>query len=777
MTNLPASSSDEGSFLLLDPRIQQWIWTQGWTFLRSIQQRAIAPLLTGQSDVILAAATSAGKTEAAFLPLLTRLLQDGGANGGREGSQAGLILSISPLKALINDQTQRLRALCELLDLPVLGWHGDVSAGKKLHFLQGLRGVLVITPESLEALFVNKGTTIPALATAIRSIVVDELHSFIGTERGKQVQSLMTRLDLAAGTRITRVGLSATLGDTTLAADFLRPGHKHQVTTIDTGSEGYELRLIVRGYLDSWEKPGSAATIAESPFDPALGTTIEHKEDNESQGSSKHAIAEYLYQNLRGSNNLVFPNSRGKVEEYADLLRRRSEQENVPNEFWTHHGSLSREIREEAEAALKQGSTAATAICTTTLELGIDIGNIRSVVQIGPPPSVASLRQRLGRSGRRAGEAAILRCLCREDKLTPKSPLSDRLREGLVQTIAMVRLLTQSWVEPPRREALHASTFVQQLLSVVAQRGGATAKELWATLVSSGTFSQIKKSEFVDLLRSLAAREILQQESSGALLPGSIGEKLINSYDFYSAFNSGEEFRLLAEGRTLGSIPIARPLTIGQRIIFAGRRWRVQQIEVQERLIVVFSDPGGAPPAFDGAGGRVHDRVREEMRNVLSESTPIPFLDLYATAMLEEARNAFRLAHLDETSIVPDGSGVLLLTWHGDWANDALALLLTACGHETTNEGLFLRVSNSTVLHVVRTLGGFVQQPAPTVKALRIRPKDAIKEKWDSLLPEPLLLRSFASSELDIESIPQVVLRLLDFTNELSSTGGLPKSM
>lgn len=767
MTNLPVSNSEASSFLLLDPRIQQWIWAQGWTSLRSIQQQAIAPLLAAQSDVILAAATSAGKTEAAFLPLLTRLLQ----GGGHEGSQAGFILSISPLKALINDQTHRLSALCESLDLPVLGWHGDVTAGKKLRFLQGLRGVLVITPESLEALFVNKGTTIPAFATAIRSIVVDELHSFIDTERGKQVQSLMNRLDLAAGTRITRVGLSATLGDMALAADFLRPGQQRQVTTIDTGSEGYELRLIVRGYLDDWEKPqAEATTVAADPvgFPSCAPNNVQ---DDDVPGSAKHAIAEYLYQHLRGSNNLVFPNSRGKVEEYADLLRRYSERENVPNEFWTHHGSLSREIREEAEAALRQGTTAATAICTTTLELGIDIGNIRSVVQIGPPPSVASLRQRLGRSGRRAGEHAILRCLCREDKLTPKSPLSDRLREGLVQTIAMVRLLTQAWVEPPRREAVHASTLVQQLLSVIAQRGGATAQELWTTLVSSGTFTQVTKAEFIELLHALAVKEILQQESAGALLPGPVGEELINSYDFYSAFTSGEEFRLLAEGRTLGSIPIARPLTIGQRIIFAGQRWRVQKIEIRERLILVSSDPGGAPPSFDGAGGRVHDRVRQEMKKVLSESTPIPFLDRFATAMLEEARTSFRLAHLDQASVVPDGAGVLLLTWRGDWANDALALLLTASGHETTNEGVFLRLSDATAPQVVHTLEQLAQQAAPTVEALRIRPKDAMKEKWDWLLPEQLLLRSFASSELDLGSLPGLIHQLLERIRDVRSTG------
>jgi ATP-dependent Lhr-like helicase len=751
MTNLPASVSEESAFLRLDPRIQQWVWLQGWTSLRSIQQQAIAPLLAGEQDVILAAATSAGKTEAAFFPLLTRLLER-----KERDSKTGFILSISPLKALINDQTERLSALCESLDLPVLGWHGDVTAGKKLRFLERLSGVLIITPESLESLFVNKGTFIPALAAAIQSIVVDELHSFIGTERGKQVQSQMHRLEVAAHARISRVGLSATLGDTALAADFLRPAFPQQVTTIDTGSEGYELRLIVRGYMDDWQKAKAKDSFVQEPDGAS-----ESFQSDEKPGSAKHAMADYLYRHLRGSNNLIFPNSRGKVEEYADRLRRRSEREGVPNEFWTHHGSLAREVREEAEAALKQGTTAATAICTTTLELGIDIGNIRSVVQIGPPPSVASLRQRLGRSGRRAGEPAILRCLCHEDKLKPDSSMSDRLRESLVQTIAMIRLLTQSWVEPPRQEAVHASTLVQQMLSVIAQSGGATAQELWTTLVSSGVFRRIDRTEFMGLLRELAAKDILQQESSGVLLPGVTGEKLINSYEFYSAFNSGEEFRLLANGRALGSIPITRPLTVGQRIIFAGRRWRVQQVETQERLIVVGPDPGGVPPVFDGLGGRVHDRVREEMRKVLAESSPVSFLDSNASAMLEEARATFRIANLGEVSSLPDGAGVLLLTWRGDWTNDALALLLTATGHETTNEGLFLRISKTTTSEVPSLLQRLAQPPAPTVNALKIAPKHAVKEKWDWVLPHSLLLRSFASSELDLDSVPSTVKQLL----------------
>jgi ATP-dependent Lhr-like helicase len=215
-----------------------------------------------------------------------------------------------------------------------------------------------------------------------------------------------------------------------LAAEYLRPGAGNDVHTIDAAAEGYELKLIVKGYNDEWVSPQSHGSDSDDA--EISKKSIDEREEKEQSGSAMLAIADDLYRHLRGSNNLVFPNSRSKIEYYADQLRRRCEKEGVPNEFWPHHGSLSRELTEESEAALKSGETAASAICTTTLELGIDIGNIRSVAQIGPPPSVASLRQRLGRSGRRAGESVVLRCFAAERKLTPKSNFSDRIREGLV---------------------------------------------------------------------------------------------------------------------------------------------------------------------------------------------------------------------------------------------------------------------------------------------------------------------------------------------------------
>lgn len=739
MSSLP-SNSETASFGLLDERIQRWIWSQGWTSLRAVQEYAIPPLLSGTGDVILAAATSAGKTEAAFFPLLTRLL--------KSNAPSKFILSISPLKALINDQTQRLAPICELLDLPVLGWHGDVPTSRKQKFLKEMSGVLIITPESLEALFVNKGTMIPAFAGAAQCVVIDELHSFIGTERGKQVQSLLHRLEMAADRKMPRVGLSATLGDESLAAEYLRPGAGNEVQTIDAANEAYELKLIVKGYSDEWvvpEKRQPDGNEAEVPDESSTET-----EEEQQSGSAMLAIADYLYLHLRGSNNLIFPNSRSKVECYADQLRRRCEREGVPNEFWPHHGSLSRELREESEAALKSGETAASAICTTTLELGIDIGSIRSVAQIGPPPSVASLRQRLGRSGRRAGESAILRCFAVERRVTPKSNFSDRIREGLIQTIAMVRLLISPWVEPPRPEALHASTLVQQILSVIAQKGGASPAELWTILVRSGIFDQIEPSDFSALLHELGARDLITQDHEGSLLPGVLGEKLINQFDFYSAFNTGEEFRLIAEGRVLGSLPIERPLTSGQRIIFAGRRWKVQDIDAHGKVIYVVRDRGGAPPYFDGIGGAVHDRVRQEMRQVLTEVEPISFLDPKAAEFLEEGRRWFKAAGLGEKRWSIDRNSILLLGWHGDPTHDSLALLLTAQGMQTSNEGAAVRVFSTDQQRLATLLQQIGSGPAPTILDLKIKPDHAIREKWDWALPEGILLRSFASAQLDL---------------------------
>src|SRR6185312_14682058 len=183
----------------------------------------------------------------------------------------------------------------------------------------------------------------------------------------------------------------------------------------------------------------------------------------------------------------------------------------------------------------------------------------KSVAQVGPPPSVAALRQRLGRSGRRPGEPAILRAYVVENHVTVESPVSDRLRESLVQSAACVRLLLENWFEPPREGGLHLSTLVQQIMSIIAERGGVTASELSRTLVKDGPFAGLSTGDLGKLLRELGRRELLVQDSSGALLLGALGERVVGHYDFYAAFASRDEWQIVQDGRALGTLPIDSP--------------------------------------------------------------------------------------------------------------------------------------------------------------------------------------------------------------------------
>lgn len=744
--NLPPSSSDSTGFELLESRIQRWIWAEGWTSLRDAQERAVPVLVNADQDVIIAAATAAGKTEAAFLPILTNLLN--------HDDPPGAVLYVSPLKALINDQWGRLSQLCEQLEIPVVAWHGDISSSKKHRFLKSSEGVLLITPESLEALFVNRGSSLSGVFQNLRYIVVDELHAFIGSERGKQLQSLMHRVELVAGRRLPRVGLSATLGDMRLGSEFLRPGGADTVTVIESKNSNQEIQVQVRGYIQppmSQIQKTAAAVREGENTDANISVQDKDEDDDESKASPDFAIADHLYKVLRGSNNLIFPNSRSQVEWYADQLRRRCERDSVPNEFWPHHGSLSKDLREQAEHALKAGNHAASAICTTTLELGIDIGSIKTVAQIGSPPSVASLRQRLGRSGRRPGEKATLRVYCKESPLADGSSLSDQLRQGLVQTIAMIRLLTRGWFEPPRAQGVHASTLVQQCLSIIAQRGGASAGDLWKSLVAEGAFPNVEKSDFLGLLKSLGEHELIVQDSSGLLLPGTVGERLINHYEFYSAFTSDEEFRLVCDGRALGSVPVSRPLTKDQRIIFGGRRWQVRDVDLKAKVIIVSAARGGAPPQFEGLGAMVHDAVRAEMRVVLEESAPCPFIDTGAQSLLAEARKIFTALRLAERHLIESGGKCYLISWLGDYANDALRLMLNHVGTPCENAGLFMEIG-ADIESAEAALNAVGKLDASNLASILANVENMQREKWDWALPESLLMKSFASISLDLKA-------------------------
>lgn len=743
--SLPVSNSNNtsNSFSLLDERIQRWIWQSGWVELKDAQEQAIPVILAGETDVIIAAATASGKTEAAFLPILTRLLSE---------PEMGCVVYISPLKALINDQWWRLEGLCEKLEIRVTPWHGDSSSTKKRQFLKSPQGCLLITPESMEALLMSNGHALQGLFGKLRYLVIDELHAFIGTERGKQLQSLMHRIDIALKRFTPRIALSATLGDMSKAAEFLRPNANNAVKVIVSNDASQELKVIVKGFIDLPPRLNDKEIAVCDDVD---------FEDTVPQGML--SISKHLFKTLRGSNNLVFPNSRSNVEFYADCLRRYCDRKGLPNEFWPHHGSLAKDIREETETALKTKDRPASAICTTTLEMGIDLGAVKSVAQIGCAPSVASLRQRLGRSGRR-GEAAILRCYALEAEINANSSLSDLLRESLVQSIAQIRLLVHGWYEPPRIEGLHLSTLIQQLLSLIAQYGGLHAATAWSVLCGSGVFVNVSKQDFALLLRELAKKEILTQTHTGLLLHGRVGEKLVNHYSFYAAFSSEEEFRLICGGKSLGSLPLSQPVEQGSYLIFAGRRWQVQSLDIEKKVIVVIPSIGGKLPKFDGGSIFVDDGVRQEMRQVLLETAPISFLDTIATQLLQDALATFHRMKLDTEVMLVSANNVQLFLWRGDRIMNTIVLILKQRGFNAENAGLYINIKTDKPEILFDTLRSLAASPPPDPIILVTNVMNKWVEKWDNLLPDELLARNYSSHMLDVvgghEAIKTLVQQL-----------------
>ncbi|EKD37903.1 MAG: hypothetical protein ACD_75C00946G0001 [uncultured bacterium] len=725
---LPPSSSEESqAFFLLDEKVRRWVWEQGWTALRDAQEQAVAPILAGDTDVIIAAATATGKTEAAFLPICSRLLA--------EENQNACVVYLSPLKALINDQFSRMEQLCERLDIPVHPWHGDISGSKKGKFIKKPTGILLITPESVESLFVNHGTSIPQLFGNLLYIVVDELHSFIGSERGQQLQSLLHRIEFAIKRKVPRIGLSATIGDMQLAARFMRPGGATETEMIVSTATGQELKLLLKGYIQT--PPGLI---------PAEETEDEFQPD-----SSQSEIGGNLFETLRGSSNLIFANKRQSVEYFADLLRNMCEEQCLPNEFWPHHGSLSKGLREDAEAAIKDKSRPVSIVCTSTLEMGIDIGSVVSIAQVGVPPSVASMRQRLGRSGRRDSDPAILRIYIQEDELTEKSDPSDCLRSGLVQTIAMVRLLLAKWYEPPPYGGLHLSTLVQQMLSLIAQYGGVTAAQAYNVLCKNGPFPFVSQHMFGDFLRSLGDQRLIMQASDGLLLHGQLGERIVNHYSFYTAFSTPEEYRLVSGDRTLGTLPIDRPVAVDSLLIFGGRRWLVVEVDSAKKVIVLKPAKGGIPPRFDGQAGWVHDRIRQEMFAVYSEKSVPVFLDVQAKKLLAEARDNFNRFDLANTRVLAQGRTTYLYCWMGDRVMDTLAAMLSAKGMKAANKGIAIAVTNASPDEVQKCLRALQKEGVPDVYELARSVANKAIEKYDLFLTDELLSADFAVSKLDAD--------------------------
>ena len=619
-----------------------------------------------------------------------------------------------------------MHIFCERMDVPVYPWHGDVGQISRRRFFAEPRGVVLITPESLESLLLRQGTDLRRLFGSLRAVVVDELHAFIGNVRGRQLQSLLHRLEAQLGQRVQRIGLSATLGDVALAANFLRPGFGGSVRVVAPVGEKRNLQLAVKAVL----QPNA---ITPSPQD------------------ADGIIASELFKHLQGANYLVFPAGVGMVEFYADALRKHCENAGVPVTYFPHHGRLSKSEREETEAELKRGSLPVSAICTTTLEVGIDIGAIKGVVQIGAPQTVVSLCQRVGRAGRREGDTAVLRQYCIAETLNPSADCLDSLYADLVQAVAVIQLFIAKWYEPPRDGALHYSTLIQQVLSLIGERHGLTAAQVYQVLCVSGPFKNVGEADFIAILRALVASDLVVQDANKLLLHGIRGERAVNHYSFYAAFPDSKEYRLRHAGKELGTLPLQATSARGDPLTFAGRRWCIETIDHEKRLVNLAASATGKLPRTRGDGFPVHHRVRQQMREILAGGELPSWLDATAKSLVRDAQLQYSALKLDTVGYATEGRTVYLFLWQGDCVQTAFAALLRHQGLIAANEGLSIRVTHTSIGAVAKCLSLIATQPCPAPQDVLDRKNVGNVEKWDWVLPDDLFLAGYASRALAVD--------------------------
>ncbi|GGO76781.1 ATP-dependent helicase [Marinobacterium nitratireducens] len=714
----------------LSAGVQRWIYRQGWRSLRPVQVEAIEPIQARDRDIVISASTAAGKTEAFFLPAMSVV----------DTEQDGFsIIYISPLKALINDQHRRLEMLSEFTGIPVTPWHGDVSSSLKGKVRKRPKGILLITPESLEAMLMRHVGWSEEAFRHLQYCVIDEYHAFIGTERGQQLVSLLERVQALVHEVVPRVALSATLGDLATVVQTLRPGAGVPCHIIESKGTHSSLMFRLKGYEDPEIGPQPSKDVLERLAIPRINGEI--------------------FKVCRGGFHLIFANSRRNTELHASSLSDMCEQAHVPNEFFPHHGSLSKEHREYVESRMQKGDRPTSTICTMTLELGIDIGKVDSIIQVGTPHSVSSLRQRLGRSGRRGGPAA-LRMLIKESELSAKSTIQDRLRLHLFQSIALVRLLLFSrWYEPPDSTLYHFSTLLHQIMALIAQWGGVRAEQLYKQLCRQGPFGRVSVTQFTQLLRHMGETELISQMGNGELVLGLAGEKMVDDYRFYAAFKTPEEFRIIANGKTLGTLTANEPLIEGQMIIFSGRRWRVDHVDTQVLAVYVSQSRQGQPPLFGGSGAPVHRRVREEMLALYREGqytlpaggSEVDYLDDEAKRLFEQGLGAFRTLNLAEDVLIEERGATYVVPWLGDKECYTLAAWLTSPRQEVGTFAGIIEVPGMTKKQVVDSFTRFSYATITEAK-LAERVADKLTEKFDEWLPEELLNEGYGAKFFDISA-------------------------
>ena len=730
------------------PFIQDYIYHSGWQSLRGVQNAAGEAIFGTEENVLLTASTASGKTEAAFFPILTLLDENPSKTVG--------VLYIAPLKALINDQFGRLSELCEEEGIVVTRWHGDAAVSRKQKLLRHPSGILQITPESLEAMLINKHMEIPSLFGDLRFIVIDEIHSLLRADRGLQTFCLIERLCRLAGCSPRRIGLSATIGNPEDAGRFLAAGSGRGtiIPRFDGGREVW--RLSMEHFYNTEPQADDGLSI------PADTPVMEPATDHAPQGADP-GIG-YIFEHTRGKKCLVFTNSREECESVCQSLRQYCEANHEPDRFLIHHGNLSASYRESAEEEMKDDDSLMSVCATATLELGIDIGRLERAFQIDAPFTVSGFLQRMGRTGRR-GDPPEMWFVMREDHQEARAMLPDTIPWYLVQGIALVQLYAEErFVEPPRMDRLPYSLLYHQTMSTLASCGEMTPSALASRVLTLSCFHRVTQDDYRLLLHHLLETDHIQRTEQGGLILGLAGERVVSQYKFYAVFQENIEYTVHAGSEQLGTI--VKPPPVGDKIAIAGRVWVVDEVDHKRRDVYCTLVKGNIPAFFGLVAGDIHTRILEKMQEVLSGDRQYPYLMPHARCRLAQARDVFQKSRMSRRPLVHLGGNMwALFPWLGSYAFLALERFLKIrCAKQLGLKGLnasrpyymqFTLQVDETEFYAI--VSEEAEKPLDPME-LVYPGENPVFEKYDEYLPPLLVQKGFACGVLDVDGMKQRVL-------------------
>jgi ATP-dependent helicase Lhr and Lhr-like helicase len=613
----------------LHPQLQAYV-KEKWKGLTEIQLKAFDPIFDGQSCTV-EAPTSGGKTEAVLFPLLSRIKRD--KNAGFK------VLYIAPLKALLNDLDLRIMPYAEKCFMKAFKWHGDVSQAEKIKQMIFPADILLTTPESIEAILLRRSNWEEVFAN-LETVVIDEAHYFALSERGSHLVSLLERIDKQIGRLPQRVAVTATVGN------------------------GNELLRWIAG-----KRTNCVNIKVDAKIEKQKDFLVHYLNDEEA------SLYRSLYQVLIKKKSIVFERSRSKTEEAATKLKEWNNANGSRNSLKvaTHHSSVSKGFREKAERSIKQSSESSVdaIISTSTLELGIDIGDLDQVVQVGGLNSSGSFLQRVGRTGRREGKPQYFRGFCNDE-------------EELILLAACVSLglkrISEDILFP--KKAFHI--LAHQAICLCLQELGTTADEIWSTLKDAYCFSEIRKDEFDQLIQYMIDQDFLRDAGRNTLITSNKTEEeflRMNWRRLFAIFETGPMYNVVDGKKIIGTLDssFARNQKLPFVFVLGGQEWNTMKLDHELQQVRVERNKTGIAPKWKALAS--HDipfELAQEVGRLLMNDDKLYFLDAEAEKVLRRQRNIFQgIGWAKEQWILEseDEEGLQLLwTFCGDKINRAIAL-------------------------------------------------------------------------------------------------------